>query len=88
MPVTNKVVSVGTAVVELSGPHISSKYVYLQDGDFDGDSIIYVGGSAVSAADGIMLSKTTPSVFETNADDSIYAICSAADGSVRVIEVK
>lgn len=88
MPVFSRSVSVGTAVVEVSGPHISSKYVYLQDGDFDGDTIVYVGGSDVTAAAGIKLSKTTPSVFETNADDSIYAICSADGGSVRVVEVK
>lgn len=88
MPVTNSEVSVGTAVVELSGPFISSKYVYLQDGDYDGDTVVYVGGSAVTAATGIKLSKTNTTVFQTNADDSLYAIASADGGKVRIVEVK
>ena len=88
MPVTNSSVSVGTAVTELSGPFISSKLVYLQDGDFDGDTAVYVGGSAVTTANGIKLSKTNATVFQTNADDTLYAIASAEGGSVRVVEVK
>ena len=88
MPVTSATVSVGTAVVEVSGPFIASKYVYLQDGDFAGDTEVYVGGSDVSTSTGVKLSKTNTTVFQTNADDSLYAICSAAGGSVRVVEVK
>ena len=88
MPVTNSSVSVGTSVTELSGPFISSKLVYLQDGDFDGDTAVYVGGSAVTTANGIKLSKTNATVFQTNADDTLYAIASAEGGSVRVVEVK
>lgn len=88
MPVTNSEVSVGTAIVELSGPFINAKLVYLQDGDFDGDTVVYVGGSAVTTGSGIKLSKTNTTVFQTNADDTIYAICSAEGGSVRVVEVK
>lgn len=88
MPVTNSSVSVGTAVTELSGPFISSKLVYLQDGDFDGDTAVYVGGSAVTTANGIKLSKTNTTVFQTNADDTLYAIGDGATASVRVTEVK
>lgn len=88
MPVTSATVSVGTAVVEVSGPFISSKFVYLQDGDFAGDTEVYVGGSDVTTTTGVKLSKTNTTVFQTNADDSLYAICSAAGGSVRVVEVK
>ena len=88
MPVTNSSVSVGTAVTELSGPFISSKLVYLQDGDFDGDTAVYVGGSEVTTANGIKLSKTNTTVFQTNADDTIYAIGDGATASVRVTEVK
>jgi hypothetical protein len=88
MPVTNSSVSVGTAVTELSGPFISSKLVYLQDGDFDGDTAVYVGGSAVTTSSGVKLSKTNTTVFQTNADDTLYAIASAEGGSVRVVEVK
>lgn len=88
MPVTSATVSVGTAVVEISGPFVNSKYVYLQDGDFAGDTEVYVGGSDVTTSTGVKLSKTNTTVFQTNADDSLYAICSAAGGSVRVVEVR
>lgn len=88
MPVTNNSVSVGTAVTELSGPFINAKLVYLQDGDFDGDTAVYVGGSAVTTSSGVKLSKTNTTVFQTNADDTLYAIASAEGGSVRVVEVK
>ena len=88
MPVTNSSVSVGTAVTELSGPFISSKLVYLQDGDFDGDTAVYVGGSAVTTSSGVKLSNTNTTVFQTNADDTLYAIGDGATASVRVTEVK
>lgn len=88
MPVTNSSVSVGTAVTEVSGPSIASKFVYLQDGDFDGDTAVYVGGSAVTTSNGVKLSKTNTTVFQLNSDDALYAIGSGATASVRVTEVK
>lgn len=88
MPVSSSSVSVGTAAVEVSGPFMNNKLVYLQDGDFDGDTIVYVGGSDVTTSTGVKLSKTNTTVFQTNADDSLFAIASAAGGSVRVVEVK
>ena len=88
MPVTNSSVSVGTSVVEVSGPSIRSQFVYLQDGDFDGDTAVYVGGADVTTSTGVKLSKTNTTVFQTNADDSLYAICTGAGGSVRVLNVK
>lgn len=87
MPVTNSSVSVGTAITEVSGPSIATKLVYLQDGDFDGDTVVYVGGTAVSASDGIKLSKTNTTVFQMDADDTLYAIGSGATASVRVVSV-
>jgi len=88
MPVTSQTVSVGTAVVEVSGPSIRSQFVYLQDGDYDGETEVYVGGSDVTTASGVKLSKSNSTVFQTNADDSLYAICSAEGGSVRVVNVQ
>ena len=88
MPVTSSVVSVGTAAVEVSGPSIRSQFVYLQDGDYEGDTVVYVGGLDVTTASGVKLSKTNTTVFQTNADDSLYAICSAAGGAVRVVNVQ
>jgi hypothetical protein len=88
MPVSSRSVAVGTAVVEVSGPSIRSQFVYLQDGDFDGDTVIYVGGSDVTASTGIKLSKTNTTVLQTNSDDAVYAISSAAGGSVRVVNVQ
>ena len=87
MPVNNESVSVGTAVTEVSGPSIRSKLVYLQDGDYDGDTAVYVGGSAVTTSNGVKLSKTNTTVFQTNADDALYAIGDGATAAVSVTEV-
>ena len=87
MPVTNSSVSVGTAITELAGPSIRTKLVYLQDGDFDGDTAVYVCGAAVSTSDGIKLSKTNTTVFQMNADDTVYAIGDGATAAVRVTTV-
>lgn len=86
MPVTNSSVSVGTAITEVAGPSINSKLVYLQDGD-SGDTEVYVGGSAVTTANGVKLSKTNTTVFQMNADDALFAIGSGATASVRVVSV-
>ena len=88
MPVTNGSVSVGTAITEVSGPWINSKLVYLQDGDYDGDTAVYVGGSAVTTSTGVKLSKTNTTVFQVNGDDTLYAVGSGATSAVRVTEVK
>jgi len=86
MPVTNSSVSVGTAITEVAGPSIDSKLVYLQDGD-SGDTEVYVGGSAVTTANGVKLSKTNTTVFQMNADDALFAVGSGATASVRVVSV-
>ena len=86
MPVVSTGVTVGTAITEVSGPFISSKLVYLQSGT-EG-ALTYVGGSDVSASNGILLSETNNAVFQTNADDSIYAISDTAGAVVKVLEVK
>lgn len=88
MPVTNGVVSVGTAVTEISGPWINSKLVYLQDGDYDTSTAVYVGGSAVTTSTGVKLSKANIAVFQVNGDDTLYAIGDGATCAVRVTEVK
>ena len=88
MPVTNSSVSVGTTAVSISSPTINSRLVYVQDGDFEGDTVTYVGSDSVTAANGVKLSKTNTTVFQMNADDDLYAISSAAGGSVRVVEVE
>ena len=87
MPVTNSSVSVGTATELLTSPH-NKVYVYLQDGDFAGDTETYVGGSSVTTSNGIKLSKTNQTVFELYEFDSLFAISSGAGGSVRVLTVE
>lgn len=100
MATTNKAVSVGTTAVKIADgktvfskanrnydPSILAKFVYLQDGDFDGDTAVFVGGSTVTAATGIKLSKTNTTVFQLHEEDDLHAICSAAGGSVRVVQV-
>ena len=86
MPVTSTGVTVGTSITSVSGPFISSKVVYLQSGT-EG-ALTYVGGSTVSAANGILLSETNNAVFQTNADDVLYCISDTAGAIVKVLEVK
>jgi len=100
MPVTNSSVSVGTAAVKIVDgktvfsqdnryydPSIVAKYVYLRGGDFEGDTITYVGGSAVAESSGIKLSKTNNAVFQLHSGDDLYAISSGTAGSVRILEI-
>ena len=86
MPVTSTGVTVGTAITEVSGPFISAKLVYLQSGT--SGAATYVGGADVSAANGVLLSETNTTVFQTNADDALYAISDTAGAVVKVLEVK
>jgi len=88
MPVSNSSVAVGTAVTELVTSSANKLYVYLQDGDFDGDTVTYVGGDSVTTSNGIKLSKTNQTVFELYEFDTLYAISSGTAGSVRVLEVE
>ena len=67
-------------------PSIVAKFVYIQDGDFDGDTLTYVGGSAVTTSNGVLLSKTNVTVFQLHQTDELWAV-SSGSGSVRVVEV-
>jgi len=88
MPVSGSVVSVGTSATLLVAGEVNKEYVYLQDGDFDGDSVTYVGGSDVTTSNGIKLSKTNQTVFELYEFDELHAISDSASGEVRVLVVK
>lgn len=86
MPITSTGVTVGTAITEISGPFVNAKLVYVQSGT-DG-ALTYVGGSDVSASNGVLLSTTNTTVFQTNADDSLFAVSDTAGAVVKVLEVK
>lgn len=86
MPVTSAGVTVGTAITEVSGPFVNSKLVYLQSGT--AGAATYVGGPDVSASNGVLLSESNTTVFQTNADDSLFAISDTAGAVVKVLEVK
>jgi len=88
MPVSSSAVSVGTSATELVSSQQPPIYVYLQDGDFDGDTQTFVGGSDVTTSTGIKLSKTNQTVFELYEFDSLFAISTGAGGSVRVLTVE
>jgi len=88
MAVVSTSVSVGTSATELITSPVNKSYVYLQDGDFAGDTETYVGGSDVTTSNGIKLSKTNQTVFELYESDTLFAISTGAGGSVRVLEVR
>lgn len=86
MAVSSNGVTVGTSITEVSGVYEYNKYVYLQSGT-EG-AVTYVGGADVSAANGILLSETSSTVFQTKADDVLYAISDTVGAVVKVLEVK
>ncbi len=99
MPVTSTGVTVTGTRVKISDskvptsqanryydPSVVAKFVYVQDGDFDGDTLTYVGGSAVATTNGVLLSKTNVTVFQLHQTDELWAV-SSGTGSVRVVEV-
>lgn len=88
MPVIGTAVSVGTAATQIAWPDDNSQYVYVQNGDYDGDAEIYVGPSDVSAANGFRVWRSNNTVFQIEAGDSLYAIASADATSVRVVAVR
>lgn len=86
MPISSAGVTVGTAAVILVGPTPNPKYVYVQAGN--ADALVHVGGSDVSASNGILLSATNNTVFQLNGDDTLYGISDTADTPVKVLQVK
>lgn len=79
MPVNSSAVSVGTAAVELVGTGFGVKFVYVQN--TDDATNVWVGGPTIGSATGILVSGSSPNVFQLTQDDSLYAI---ADGTVTV----
>tara|TARA_R110000796_G_scaffold195825_1_gene312378 strand:- start:3 stop:263 length:261 start_codon:yes stop_codon:yes gene_type:complete len=86
MAISSTGVTVGTAITEVSGKFLNGKIVYLQSGT--SGAVTFVGGSDVSAANGVLLSETNNAVFQTNADDILYCISDTAGAIVKVLEVK
>jgi hypothetical protein len=79
MPISSSAVSVGTAAVELVGTGFGVKFVYVQNTD-DGTDV-WVGGSTIGSATGILVSGSSPNVFQLTQDDALWAI---AAGTVTV----
>jgi len=88
MPTSSEAISVGTSITEIYSSSQNPELVYLQDGDYDNASEVFVGGSNVSTASGIKLSKVNPTVFSLYEFDKLYAISDSATGKVRVLAVK
>lgn len=86
MPVSSESTAVGTTITAVATSGQPVQYVYLQDGD-EGDTVAYVGGSDVSASNGIKLSKDNVTVFELYDFDTLFAITTGSTGSVRSLTV-
>ena len=90
MAVVSNGVTVGTSITIVSdataGSYDYKRYAYLQSGTED--AVTYVGGSDVSASNGILLSETNNAVFELKSDDVLYAISDTVDAVVKALEVK
>lgn len=79
MPINNSSVSVGTEATELVGTGFGVKFVYVQNTDDATD--VWVGGATVGSGTGILVSGSSPNVFQLTQDDALYAI---AAGTVNV----
>lgn len=86
MSVVSNGVTVGTEITQVAAAERNSKYVYLQSGT--AGAATYVGGSDVSASNGILLSETNVTVFQSFQDDALYAVSDTAGAVVKVLEVK
>jgi len=87
MPTSSSAVSVGTTAVQIYQSSQNPELVYLQDGDYDGDSLVYVGGSDVTVDTGIKLSKINVTVFSLYEFDELHAVSDSATGEVRLIGI-
>jgi thioredoxin reductase len=87
MPTSSSAVAVGTAAVKIYTSSQNPELVYLQDGDYDNASVVFVGGSNVTVDSGIKLSKVNPTVFSLYEFDKLFAISDAATGEVRVLGI-
>ena len=87
MPTSSSAVAVGLTATEVFAGGQPTDLVYLQDGDYDGQSLVYVGGSDVTVDTGIKLSKINITVFQLYNFDTLYAVSDSANGEVRVLSV-
>jgi len=87
MPTSSEAIAVGTAAVEIYSSEQSTELVYLQDGDYNGSSLVYVGGSDVTVDTGIKLSKINVTVLSLYEFDKLFAISDSATGEVRVLGI-
>tara|TARA_R110000796_G_scaffold39383_4_gene98260 strand:+ start:275 stop:538 length:264 start_codon:yes stop_codon:yes gene_type:complete len=85
MPVVSAGIVVGTSITAVSLPYAYNKLVYLQSGT-EG-AVTYVGGSDVSAANGILISETNNSVFQTRNNNTLYCVSDTAGAVVKVVEI-
>jgi hypothetical protein len=100
MAVTSSAISVGTSPVKISDaktvtsvtnqfydPNVQSKFVFVQDGGYDTQTEVFIGGENVTASTGVKMSKVNVQAFQLHSDDELYAIASDTDGEIRVTEV-
>lgn len=84
MPTSSTTVLVAGTSVQLVGQGFGTKYVYVQNAD---DTIpVWIGGSSIGSATGILASGSSPTVFQLNADDDLWAY-SAGTVTVNVLTV-
>jgi len=84
MPTSSTAVSVAGTSVQLVGQSFGTKLVYVQNSDDATD--VWIGGSTIGSATGILASGSSPNVFQLNADDDLWAY-SAGTVNVNVLTV-
>lgn len=84
----NDAVTVGTSVVEIvpARSGVTERRVKLYANYAAGGNVVNLGGSTVTASDGVVLEGVTIMEFELKPGESIHGIASGGSLEVRYIE--
>jgi len=85
MPISSGQVSVGTARVQIDGTSSSVYRLHIHNNDNQVN--LYLGGSDVTTANGLILEKTDSTEIQVSPGDSVWVVSSSSDHLVSYLKV-
>ena len=85
MPIYSGAVAVGTARVQLNSPRATPGIVHITN--LDNTDTVFVGGAAVTTANGHGIAKSDSIDIQIYADDVLYAISSKSGHNVTWLHI-
>jgi hypothetical protein len=85
MPISSGQVSVGTARVQIDGTSQSVYRLHIHNNDNQVN--LYLGGSDVTIANGLILEKTDTTEVQVSPGDSVWVVSSSSDHLVSYLKV-